>query len=77
MYGFTIAAWLAGIKKFDLYLNMMCQPPWDTRMNMTDTKPYYIVHYTYGMDYKLTGTHLPTHPGHTRHMHPCLMLNQS
>ncbi len=55
MYGFTIAAWLAGIKKFDLYLNMMSQPPWDTRLNMTDKKPYYILHYTYGMDYKLTG----------------------
>lgn len=55
MYGFTIACWLGGIKHVDLYLHMMAQPPWDTRMELSPTKPFYILHYTYGMDYKLTG----------------------
>jgi hypothetical protein len=55
MYGFTIAAWLTGIRKFDLYLHMAAQPPWDTDMEMAPGRPYYILHYTYGMDYKLTG----------------------
>lgn len=55
MYGFTIAAWLGGIKKVDLFLHMMAQPPWDTELQLSASKPYYILHYTYGMDYKLTG----------------------
>lgn len=32
MYGFAIGAWLGGIKKFDLFLHMMAQPPWDTNV---------------------------------------------
>lgn len=55
MYGFTIAAYLGGIKKVDLFLHMMAQPPWDTNLELGPNKPYYILHYTYGMDYKLTG----------------------
>jgi hypothetical protein len=34
MYGFTIAAWLGGIRHVDLYLHMMAQPPWDTEMQV-------------------------------------------
>jgi hypothetical protein len=55
MYGFTIALYLNGIKHTDLFLHMMAQPPWDTEMQLGPNKPFYIVHYTYGMDYKLTG----------------------
>ena len=55
MYGFAFALWIAGIHKVDLYLHMMAQPPWDTEMYMAPGKPFHIIHYTYGMDYKLTG----------------------
>lgn len=55
MYGFTFALWLGGIKHVDLFLHMMAQPPWDNKLNMAPNKPFYILHYTYGMDYKLTG----------------------
>ncbi|MEW5304340.1 MAG: hypothetical protein WDW36_006957 [Sanguina aurantia] len=59
MYGFTIAAYLGGIRKVDLFLHMMAQPPWDTSLELGPHKPYYILHYTYGMDYKLTGEFTP------------------
>ena len=55
MYGFTIGMWLGGIKKVDLYLHMMSQPPWDRQLESSPGKPFYIIHYTYGMDYKKTG----------------------
>ena len=55
MYGFCIGLWLAGVKKVDLYLHMMSQPPWDRNMELSPGKPFHIIHYTYGMDYKLTG----------------------
>ena len=55
MYGFTIGLFLGGVKKTDLYLHMMAQPPWDTELQVAPGKPFYIIHYTYGMDYKLTG----------------------
>ncbi|PNH11871.1 hypothetical protein TSOC_001280, partial [Tetrabaena socialis] len=59
MYGFTIACWLSGIKHVDLFLHMMAQPPWDQDMKMANGKPFYILHYTYGMDYKLSGEFTP------------------
>ncbi|GLC43320.1 hypothetical protein PLESTM_001458300 [Pleodorina starrii] len=59
MYGFTIALWLNGIKHVDLFLHLMAQPPWDQEMQMGNGKPFYILHYTYGMDYKLTGEFTP------------------
>ena len=46
MYGFTIAAYNAGIHRIDLFLNMMAQPPWDTEMQLSANKPFYILHYT-------------------------------
>mmetsp|Transcript_36561 Transcript_36561/g.92332 ORF Transcript_36561/g.92332 Transcript_36561/m.92332 type:complete len:560 (-) Transcript_36561:275-1954(-) len=66
MYGFTIACWLAGIKHVDLYLHMMAQPPWDAKLEMAPGKPFYILHYTYGMDYKLTGEFTPGKYGEWR-----------
>lgn len=59
MYGFTIALFLANLRHVDLYLNLMAQPPWDTQYEMAPGKPYHILHYTYGMDYKLTGEFTP------------------
>ena len=47
--------WLAGIKKVDLFLHLMAQPPWYLNLELAPGKPFYIIHYTYGMDYKLTG----------------------
>lgn len=55
MYGFCIALWLGGVKRVDLYLHMMSQPPWDRDLQMAPGKPFHIIHYTYGMDYTLDG----------------------
>jgi hypothetical protein len=55
MYGFTIALYIAGVKHTDLYLQLMSQPPWDTNLDFKPGKPFQIIHYTYGMDYKLDG----------------------
>ena len=33
---------------------MMAQPPYDTKLS-----PFYIIHYTYGMDYTLEGVFTP------------------
>jgi hypothetical protein len=37
----------------DTYLEMMAQPPWDTRYLQRAGHPFHILHYTYGMDYTL------------------------
>jgi hypothetical protein len=50
MYAFTIALYAAGVRGVGLHLKMMAQPPFDT-----DPDAPYLLHYTYGMDYKLTG----------------------
>ncbi|KAK9823561.1 hypothetical protein WJX72_003781 [[Myrmecia] bisecta] len=54
MYGFTISCYNAGIAPIDLHLDMMSQPPWDTTL-----EPFYLLHYTYGMDYTLQGEFTP------------------
>lgn len=54
MYAFTISMYLAGIKECGLFLDMMAQPPWDSQKER-----YYILHYTYGMDYAKNGTFTP------------------
>jgi hypothetical protein len=59
MYGFAIGLFLGGVKHVDLYLHMMSQPPWDMNLDQSPGKPFYIIHYTYGMDYKLTGEFTP------------------
>ena len=48
MYGFCLGVWIAGIKKVDLFLHMMSQPPWDRNMDLSPGKPFHIIHYTYG-----------------------------
>ena len=48
MYAFTIACHLEGVPPATLHIKMMGQPPWDTAL-----WPYYLLHYTYGMDYTL------------------------
>ncbi len=47
------------LQHVDLHLNMMSQPPWDTKMELSPAKPYYILHYTYGCDYTLDGKFTP------------------
>ncbi|CAD7698291.1 unnamed protein product, partial [Ostreobium quekettii] len=59
MYGFTIASYLVGIRNVSAHLNLMAQPPWDTQLSLTRSRPYYILHYTYGMDYTLEGVFTP------------------
>jgi hypothetical protein len=45
-----------------LPLQLMAQPPWDSKMELSRGKPYYILHYTYGNDYTLDGKHTPGGP---------------
>ena len=54
MYAFTISMYLAGIKECGLFIDMMSQPPWDSQKDK-----YYLLHYTYGMDYAKNGTFTP------------------
>ena len=54
MYAFTIACHLEGVPPASLHIKMMGQPPWDTQL-----WPYYLLHYTYGMDYTLEGEFTP------------------
>lgn len=54
MYGFAISCYNTGVVPIDLHLKMMSQPPWDEKL-----EPYYVLHYTYGMDYTLEGVFTP------------------
>ena len=47
MYAFTISCFLEGVPPAALHVKMMGQPPWDTQL----TDGYFLLHYTYGMDY--------------------------
>lgn len=58
MYAFTISLYNAGVGPVALHLELASQPPWDTAMHL-DGVPYYILHYTYGMDYTLDGVFTP------------------
>lgn len=61
MYAFTLSCYKAGIRNIGLHLKMMSQPPWDEKL-----EPYYILHYTYGMDYTLAGEFTPGKYGEWR-----------
>ena len=56
MYGYTIASKIAGVRH-DLRPALMAQPPWDKGLG-----EFFILHFTYGMDYDRTGFH----PGEDR-----------
>lgn len=58
MYAFTIALYNHNIGPTSLHMELASQPPWDTTMDMNGI-PYYILHYTYGMDYTLDGEFTP------------------
>lgn len=64
MYAFTIAAYKAGLRDIGLHLKWMSQPPFDT--SDESLKPFYILHYTYGMDYTLDGVFTPGKYGEWR-----------
>lgn len=66
MYAFALAMYMSGLTNVTTPLNIMAQPPWDTDLNITDSRPYYILHYTYGMDYTLNGTFTPGKYGEWR-----------
>eukprot|EP00798_Chlamydomonas_sp_ICE-L_P005860 gene5860-6151_t len=54
-----MAAFIVGIKEVDLLPHLMAQPPYDTSYEERANKPFYIIHYTYGLDYNKSGTMLP------------------
>ena len=53
MYGYTIAAKIAGLRH-DLRPKLAAQPPWDKSIG-----DFYILHFTYGNDYDLDGKFTP------------------
>lgn len=62
MYAFSFAVYLAGDHNtVSLHLDLMAQPPFDTLMHLDHhpDKPFYLLHYTYGMDYTLQGVFTP------------------
>lgn len=61
MYAFTIALCRSGTCDVDLLPRWMSQPPYDT-----DLAPYFLLHYTYGMDYDLQGRFTPGKVGEWR-----------
>ncbi|KAL4519320.1 hypothetical protein Ndes2526A_g00413 [Nannochloris sp. 'desiccata'] len=61
MYAFSLAAYKAGLRDIGLHIKLMSQPPFDTTLD-----PYYILHYTYGMDYTLDGVFTPGKYGEWR-----------
>jgi hydroxyproline O-arabinosyltransferase len=58
MYAFTISLYNHHIGPVSLHLELASQPPWDTDMDMNGV-PYYILHFTYGNDYTLSGEFTP------------------
>ena len=61
MYAFTMSMYLAGIRDCSLHIELMSHPPWDF-----DLEKYYLLHYTYGMDYTLDGKFTPGEYGKWR-----------
>ncbi|GMH33444.1 hypothetical protein BSKO_01278 [Bryopsis sp. KO-2023] len=59
MYAFSLTAFNLGLKNMTMVPNMMGQPPWDDALNVTSTTPFYLIHYTYGMDFALNGDFMP------------------
>tara|TARA_B110000977_G_scaffold139952_2_gene177687 strand:- start:2146 stop:3726 length:1581 start_codon:yes stop_codon:yes gene_type:complete len=53
MYGYTIAAKIAGVRH-DLRPQLQAQPPWDKSIG-----EFFILHFTYGNDYDLDGKFTP------------------
>lgn len=58
MYAFTISLYNNAIGPVSLHLELASQPPWDKTMSVNGND-YYILHYTYGMDYTLDGKFTP------------------
>jgi len=66
MYAFTITLYKIGIRHVDLALHLQAQPPWDSALQISPSKPYYILHYTYGCDYNMNGEFTPGKYGYWR-----------
>lgn len=60
MYGYAMAAAMAHVPH-DTLAHFQAQPPWDHHL-----ASFYILHYTYGMDYTLTGEFMPGKIGEWR-----------
>lgn len=61
MYAFAMSLYTIGERFVSLHPDWMAQPPWDETM-----KSFYLLHYTYGMDYTLQGVFTPGQMGQWR-----------
>jgi hydroxyproline O-arabinosyltransferase len=60
MYAFAFALYNLGVRKTLLAPELAAQPPWDTeaRAKQGEGELFYMIHYTYGMDYARNGSHM-------------------
>ena len=61
MYAFAMALFSTGEKDVSLHKEWMAQPPWDEKLD-----PFYLLHYTYGMDFNNQGEFTPGKYGEWR-----------
>eukprot|EP00798_Chlamydomonas_sp_ICE-L_P005855 gene5855-6147_t len=54
-----MAARIVGIKDVVIVDDLMAQPPYQTALEFKKGSPYYLIHYTYGLDYNKSGVMLP------------------
>uniref|UniRef100_A0A7R9V6U3 Hydroxyproline O-arabinosyltransferase-like domain-containing protein n=1 Tax=Chlamydomonas euryale TaxID=1486919 RepID=A0A7R9V6U3_9CHLO len=51
MFAFAMSMYAAGLSDVDLYAHMVAQPPFDSDLELKPGRPFYILHYTYGLDF--------------------------
>jgi hydroxyproline O-arabinosyltransferase len=61
MFAFTMSLYEVGVRDVGLHPKMMSQPPFDEKL-----EPWYLLHYTYGMDYTNEGVFTPGKYGEWR-----------
>ena len=54
MYAFAMSMYAAGLREFDLIPHMMAHTPYDSDLELYPGRPFYILHYTYGLDFNQT-----------------------
>ncbi|GAX76986.1 hypothetical protein CEUSTIGMA_g4433.t1 [Chlamydomonas eustigma] len=54
MYAFAMSMYVAGLRDIDLIPHLIAQPPFDSDYELTPGRPFYILHYTYGLDFNET-----------------------
>ena len=54
MYAFAMSMYAAGLRDIDIIPHMMAHTPYDSDLELYPGRPFYILHYTYGLDFNQT-----------------------